>query len=89
MIHHLVGWIGAFVLATCAVPQVIHTWRTKKANDLSKIFLLFWYFGEVLTLAYICYDDIIKGIHHFPLYFNYLLNIILVIYLLYAKTRYR
>lgn len=89
MIHHLIGWIGACVLATCAVPQVIQTWRTKKANDLSKVFLLFWYFGEVLTLAYICYDDIIKGILHLPLYFNYLLNIILVIYLLYAKTKYK
>ena len=88
MIHYYIGWIGAILLAICAVPQVIKTWRTKKADDLSWLFLLFWLFGEILTLAYIITDDVLLNITHFPLYLNYLFNIVLVFYLVYAKKFY-
>lgn len=88
MIHTYLGWIGAFLFATCAVPQVIKTWKTKKAGDLSWLFLLFWFFGELFTLTYILIDDSLIGITHFPLYINYIFNIILVIYLIYAKKSY-
>lgn len=88
LLHHSIGWIGAFLFATCAVPQVIKTWKSKKADDLSWLFLLFWFFGEILTLAYIAIDDFILKITHFPLYFNYSFNIILVVYLIYAKKFY-
>ena len=88
MFHHILGWIGAFLFAICAVPQVIKTWKTKKANDLSSLFLLFWLSGELLTFFYIIADDIILKITHFPLYVNYTFNIILVLYLVYAKKYY-
>jgi uncharacterized protein with PQ loop repeat len=88
MIHHFIGWLGAFLFAICAVPQVIKTWKTKKADDLSWLFLLFWFFGEILTLTYIIIDDILLGIYHYPLYFNYILNILLLFYLIYAKAYY-
>lgn len=88
MLHDYIGWIGAVLFATCAVPQVIKTWRTQKADDLSWLFLLFWLFGELLTMAYIIIDDIGLGITHFPLYVNYVFNTILVFYLLYAKKYY-
>jgi uncharacterized protein with PQ loop repeat len=86
--HEYIGWLGAFLFAVCAVPQVIKTWRTKKADDLSWLFLLFWLFGEILTLVYLLIDDIGRGITHFPLYVNYVFNIIMVVYLVYAKKRY-
>jgi uncharacterized protein with PQ loop repeat len=89
MIHHILGWLGAILLATCAVPQVIKTWKTKKAGDLSWLFLLFWLGGEILTLAYIIIDDILLKITHFPLYVNYFFNIVLVFYLVYAKKYYK
>lgn len=89
MIHHFIGWVGAFLFAICAVPQVVKTWKTKKTNDLSLLFLLFWLFGELLTFTYIIIDDILLKITHFPLYVNYLFNIILVLYLLYAKKFYK
>ncbi|MFP4514733.1 MAG: PQ-loop domain-containing transporter [Parcubacteria group bacterium] len=89
MLHHYIGWIGAFLFAICAVPQVIQTWRTKKAGDLSWLFLIFWLLGEILTFTYIVIDDILLKITHFPLYINYLFNIILVLYLIYAKKVYK
>jgi len=88
MLHQILGWIGAFLFAICAVPQVIQTWKTKNARDLSWLFLLFWLGGELLTLTYIIIDDFLVGIIHYPLYINYLFNIILICYLVYAKWNY-
>lgn len=89
MIHEIIGWLGAFLFAICAIPQVIQTWKTKKAGDLSWLFLLFWLFGEILTFTYIIIDDLLQKITHFPLYINYLFNITLVLYLIYAKKYYK
>lgn len=88
MFHVIIGWIGAFLFAVCAVPQVVKTWRSKSASDLSWLFLLFWLFGELLTLIYILIDDYIESITHFPLYINYAFNTVLVLYLIYAKSFY-
>ena len=88
MIHETIGWIGSLSLSICAVPQVYHTYRTKQTVGLSWLFLLLWFFGEVFTLAYILYSDHLNQVYHFPLYFNYLLNTVLVIYLLWAKQVY-
>ena len=88
-IHYILGWLGAFFFAVCAVPQVVQTWRTKKAGDLSMLFLLFWLFGEVFTSIYILVDDIALHVTHFPLYANYVANTILVLYLIYAKKYYK
>lgn len=89
MIFQSIGWLGAFLFATCAVPQVIKTWKSKKAEDLSWLFLLFWFFGEILTFIYVFSGDILAKTTHFPLYVNYIFNIILVTYLLYAKRSYK
>lgn len=88
MYHHIIGWIGAILFATCAIPQVIKTWKSKRADDLSWLFLLFWLVGELLTFFYIIYDDILLKITHFPLYVNYIFNTFLVLYLIYAKKHY-
>lgn len=88
MFHVVLGWIGAFLFAVCAVPQVVKTWRSRSAGDLSWLFLLFWFFGEVLTLVYIITDDILESITHYPLYLNYMFNTVLVVYLIYAKAFY-
>jgi MtN3 and saliva related transmembrane protein len=86
--HEFVGWLGAFFFATCALPQAVKTWRTRKANDLSWIFLLFWFAGEILTFAYIIFDDLGSRVFHWPLYVNYAFNTVLVVYLIYAKKYY-
>jgi uncharacterized protein with PQ loop repeat len=89
MLYLYIGWIGSVLLAICAVPQVLKTWKTKKADDLSWLFLIFWLLGEALTLSYIIYSDILIKYAHYPLYLNYMLNIILVFYLVYAKIVYK
>ncbi len=88
-LHQYIGWIGSFLFATCAVPQAYKTWKSKRADDLSWIFLLFWLFGELLTLTYILIDDWQIKTTHYPLYMNYIFNTILVIYLVYAKKYYK
>jgi len=88
LLHEYIGWLGAFFFAICAIPQVVKTYRTHKVDDLSWLFLLLWFLGEIFTFAYIIIDDIGFGITHFPLYVNYLFNIVLVLYLIYAKKVY-
>ena len=89
MIHQFIGWLGSFLFAICAIPQVIKTWKTKKAGDLSWLFLIFWLLGELLSFTYIIIDDILLWTTHLPLYVNYSFNTIIVLYLLYAKEFYR
>ena len=89
MYHEILGWIGAFLFAICAVPQVIKTYKNKQAKDLSWLFLIFWISGEILTFIYIIIDDVLLKITHYPLYINYIFNIILVLYLIYAKFYYK
>lgn len=79
----LVGWTGAILLAFCALPQVVHTWTTKKAKDLSWAFLFLWWLGEIFTCVYVLKQPLQP-----PLLANYMLNIILVTYLLFAKVKY-
>ena len=84
----VIGWMGSILFSICGVPQVIKTFKTKRADDLSHMFLWFWFLGEILTLIYIVYTDIQKENYHFPLYFNYIFNLIIVSYLIYAKFQY-
>ena len=78
------GWTGAVLFACCGFPQAIKTYRTKKADDISLIFLLMWFWGEIFTLAYVFEG----GYEQWPLIFNYIFNIVITIYLLYAKWRF-
>ncbi|TKG90679.1 PQ-loop repeat-containing protein [Puteibacter caeruleilacunae] len=82
------GWIGSILFAICGLPQVIKTWRTKKTDDLSLMFIWMWLLGEVFTLMYIAYNDVMANQYHVPLYVNYFGNLLMAFYLLYAKYRY-
>ncbi len=88
MTNEIIGWIGAALFAICALPQAVKTFKTKQAGDLSWMFLLFWLFGEIFTFIYVIIDDIKLKTTHYPLYINYVVNIVLVFYLLYAKMFY-
>jgi len=88
MINETIGWFGAIFFAVCALPQVIKTWKTKKADDLSWLFLFFWLMGEIFTITYIVVDDFKNSNFHYPLYINYGFNTLFVFYLFYAKKKY-
>jgi uncharacterized protein with PQ loop repeat len=88
MINETIGWIGNIMFAICGIPQVIKTFRSKSVKDLSVLFLWLWLFGELLTFVYILVGDMETGISHFPLYFNYAVNIFMACYLVWAKYFY-
>jgi uncharacterized protein with PQ loop repeat len=88
MFNETIGWIGNILFAVCGIPQVIKTFRTKSAKDLSVLFLWLWLAGELLTFMYIINSDLETGTVHFPLYFNYIVNIFMALFLLYAKYMY-
>ena len=67
------GWSGAFLLATCGLPQLIKTIKTRSFDGLSFLFLVWWLAGEILTVTYIFYTAF-----RLPLIFNYTFNIIVV-----------
>ncbi|WP_340114505.1 PQ-loop repeat-containing protein [Maribellus mangrovi] len=88
MINETIGWVGNILFAICGIPQVIKTYRSKSAKDLSLLFLWLWMSGELLTFVYILIGDWETGIAHFPLYFNYIANIFMATYLIWAKYTY-
>jgi len=88
MLNETIGWIGNILFAVCGIPQVIKTFRSKSAKDLSILFLWLWLAGELLTLIYIFTDDLETGALHIPLYFNYVVNIFMACFLIYAKYVY-
>ena len=77
----LAGWISTISLAICALPQVLHVWRTGKTEGLSTVFLACWLAGELFGLIYIQGFDTIP----WPLLLNYAANTLAVGYLLYKK----
>jgi uncharacterized protein with PQ loop repeat len=89
MLLSIIGWVGSIVLSFSALPQAIHTFKTKEANSLSTSFLNMWMFGELFTFAYIIAHDLEVEKYQYPLYLNYGLNLIIVAYLIYAKARYK
>jgi uncharacterized protein with PQ loop repeat len=83
----IIGWIGAVLLATCGLPQLYTTLKTRNFDGLSILFLVWWLAGEILTLIYIS-----SVAFRWPLIFNYSLNIVIPIiiigfYLYYRKKK--
>lgn len=78
-----IGWLSGLLLGACALPQVIHTWKTGKTDGLSVGFLAMWLGGEVLGLIYVAGFDTIP----MPLLANYAANTIAIGYLSIVKWR--
>ena len=88
MINETIGWIGNILFAICGLPQVIKTFRSKSVKDLSALFLWMWFAGELFTFFYITIGDLETDILHIPLYFNYMVNMLMACFLIYAKYVY-
>ncbi len=46
------GFIAAFLTTIAFLPQVIKTWRTKKAEDVSVVMLLTFIIGLLFWIVY-------------------------------------
>ena len=88
MLIETIGWTGNIIFAICGLPQVVKTFRSKSAHDLSELFLWLWLIGELLTFIYILASDWRSATTHFPLYFNYAVNLFMASYLIWAKYSY-
>lgn len=73
----LLGWLGAICFAICGLPQAIKVVKDGHGNGLSKIFLWLWFWGEVLTLTYVCLSTF-----SWPLFFNYSVNLTFLVIML-------
>jgi hypothetical protein len=77
----LIGATGSFLLAFCALPEVISSIR-KGYCGTSYGLLLTWGIGECLTLYYV--NNTSKDLY---LMANYLVNLAFIVILLYYKTQ--
>lgn len=75
------GYIGALMLAICALPQAIMSLREGNSYGLSHGFLWLWYLGEIFTIVYIIDKLGTSG----PLFLNYATNIGLITIIMYYK----
>jgi len=82
------GWIGNIILSIGVIPQVYKTFRSHDVSSFSWSFLLMWCGGVFLTFIYIAADNINNGDFQWPLWLNYIVNILGTTYLVYAKIRY-
>lgn len=76
----VVGWVGSMLLAFCALPQAVESWRTKSSRGVTWGLLWMWGLGEILTFAYVWPKMEI------PLLFNYSVNIALLGVIVYYKA---
>ena len=49
----IIGWLAAFLLGICGVPQAIMSLRQKHSRGISWSFIATWFAGEILMLVYI------------------------------------
>lgn len=75
----VVGWVGATLLAFCALPQAVESWSNKSSRGITWGMLGMWGLGEVLTLLYVLPKM------DMPLLFNYLANIVFLSVIIYFK----
>lgn len=77
----VIGYIGATLLAMCALPQAVMSLRQGHSKGLSLMFLWTWYLGEILMVTFI-WD---KVDYNSPLFVNYAFNVFLLSMILYYK----
>jgi uncharacterized protein with PQ loop repeat len=80
--------LGALFFAICALPQVIKAVKTKSTKDISYFYIYFSIFGNIFSAIYIFYTNYTNGFWQYPQYFNYGTALLLIIILLYLKTKY-
>ena len=85
---NLIGWLGSLLFALCAVPQCIKAWNSNSMDDFSWIFLFMWFFGEIFSFIYVFGINLRTKNWQCPLLANYILNFLLLCYLIYVKVVY-
>jgi uncharacterized protein with PQ loop repeat len=74
MVMAILGYLGALLLGACALPLLVRTLRDGHARGVSALFLVSWFLGECLMLAYV----VLLPALSIPLFANYLANVLMV-----------
>lgn len=69
-----IGYMGAVLLAFCALPQAIMSIMQGHSRGMSYVFLWMWLTGEIYLMWFVVATVGVKG----PLFFNYFCNTVLV-----------
>lgn len=77
------GWMGALLLGTCGLPQMVTTLRTRRFEGLSLLFVLWWFLGELFSITYVIYKL------DWPLIVNFSFNIAICIVILWVYVKYQ
>lgn len=76
-----VGFIGATLLAICAIPQAVQSMVHGHSRGLNTSFLWSWFLGEIAMLSYVVIEMGTWG----PLFFNYAANTGLLAIIVYYR----
>jgi uncharacterized protein with PQ loop repeat len=74
-----IGWLGSALFAICGLPQAIQCAKDGHSRGLNWFFLLAWFGGECLTIAYVLPKM------DFPLLANYSANMVFLLIMLRYK----
>jgi len=66
------GWLGGILLALCALPQAVASYKQGHSAGISITFLFMWGLGELLVLLYVWPSQ------DWPLIVNYAVNLVLI-----------
>jgi uncharacterized protein with PQ loop repeat len=77
--NELLGWLGAFLLAFCGLPQAIDSFKNKSSYGVTWGLLLMWGSGEIFALLYVL------PTMQWPLLFNYSANLLFLSVIIYYK----
>jgi uncharacterized protein with PQ loop repeat len=83
------GILGAFFFAINLAPQIIKCYRTKSCKDISRMFLVFAFCGNIFSAVFVLYTNMKTGLWQWPIYFNYATATVLTAVLTILKIRYK
>jgi MtN3 and saliva related transmembrane protein len=79
----IIGYIAGFLTTVSFVPQVIRAWNLKETRDLSLAMLIFFALGVFLWAVYGIWIDSL------PIIAANLISLVLILFLLWLKLRYK
>ena len=83
------GILGAFFFAINLAPQIVKCYRTKSCKDISRMFLVFAFCGNIFRPHNHFYTNMKTGLWQYPIYFNYGVATLLTAVLTILKIRYK
>ncbi len=85
----LSGILGAFFFAINLAPQIFKCYRTKSCKDISGMFLVFAFCGNIFSAVFVFYTNMKTGLWQYPIYFNYGVATLLTAVLTILKIKYK